>query len=250
LAALDHRHTHAFPARCRPPDARARVRARRCRAGFAAIQLIYFFTAGEDEVKCWTLRKGMKAPQAAGTIHTDFEKGFICAEVMAFEELKEAGTESAVKAKGRYRQEGKMYVVADGDVILFKFGWRVRARARRRSVWCGMNTRPCSCADAHAALCASPSGVQNVRDSLLLNVGCPSPAAPRDAWGGRRALRGSATQSVRLHLLAVFGGAWVEMDTLAHGRLGALCVCCYTHRLGIHSMGAVVSCASLHAASG
>jgi obg-like ATPase 1 len=92
------------------------------KTGFAAIQLIYFFTAGEDEVKCWTLRKGMKAPQAAGTIHTDFEKGFICAEVMAFEELKEAGTESAVKAKGRYRQEGKMYVVTDGDVILFKFG--------------------------------------------------------------------------------------------------------------------------------
>jgi obg-like ATPase 1 len=92
------------------------------KTGFAAIQLIYFFTAGEDEVKCWTLRKGMKAPQAAGTIHTDFEKGFICAEVMAFEELREAGSESAVKAKGRYRQEGKQYVVLDADVILFKFG--------------------------------------------------------------------------------------------------------------------------------
>lgn len=92
------------------------------KTGFAAIQLIYFFTAGEDEVKCWTLRKGMKAPQAAGTIHTDFEKGFICAEVMAFAELREAGSEAAVKAKGRYRQEGKMYVVNDGDVILFKFG--------------------------------------------------------------------------------------------------------------------------------
>ena len=92
------------------------------KTGFAAIQLIYFFTAGEDEVKCWTLRRGMKAPQAAGTIHTDFEKGFICAEVMAFEELREAGTEAAVKAKGRYRQEGKGYVVVDGDVILFKFG--------------------------------------------------------------------------------------------------------------------------------
>lgn len=92
------------------------------KTGFAAIQLIYFFTAGEDEVKCWTLRKGMKAPQAAGTIHTDFEKGFICAEVMGFEELREAGSEAAVKAKGRYRQEGKLYVVVDGDVILFKFG--------------------------------------------------------------------------------------------------------------------------------
>ena len=92
------------------------------KTGFAAIQLIYFFTAGEDEVKCWTLRRGMKAPQAAGTIHTDFEKGFICAEVMAFEELREAGSESAVKAKGRYRQEGKGYVMQDGDVTLFKFG--------------------------------------------------------------------------------------------------------------------------------
>ena len=92
------------------------------KTGFSAIQLIYFFTAGEDEVKCWTLRKGMKAPQAAGTIHTDFEKNFICAEVMAFGELKEAGTEAAVRAKGRYRQEGKGYVVEDGDVIFFKFG--------------------------------------------------------------------------------------------------------------------------------
>jgi len=90
------------------------------KTGFTAIQLIYFFTAGSDEVKCWTLRRGMKAPQAAGTIHTDFEKGFICAEVMAFEELREAGSEAEVKAKGRYRQEGKLYVVADGDVMLFK----------------------------------------------------------------------------------------------------------------------------------
>ena len=92
------------------------------KTGFSAIQLIYFFTAGEDEVKCWTLRKGMKAPQAAGTIHTDFEKHFMCAEVMAYAELHEAGTEAAVKAKGRYRQEGKGYVVDDGDVIFFKVG--------------------------------------------------------------------------------------------------------------------------------
>ena len=115
-----------------PPDERAAWSAAHAggesalpkiiKTGFAAIQLIYFFTAGEDEVKCWTLRRGMKAPQAAGTIHTDFEKGFICAEVMAFDELKEAGSEAAVKAKGRYRQEGKGYVVLDGDVILFKFG--------------------------------------------------------------------------------------------------------------------------------
>jgi ribosome-binding ATPase YchF (GTP1/OBG family) len=90
------------------------------KTGFAAIHLIYFFTAGEDECKCWTIRKGYKAPQAAGVIHGDFERGFICAEVMAYEELKEAGNEMAVKAKGRYRQEGKTYVVEDGDVIFFK----------------------------------------------------------------------------------------------------------------------------------
>ena len=91
------------------------------KTGFAAINLIYFFTAGPDEVKCWQIRKGCKAPQAAGAIHTDFEKGFICAEVMKFDELKELGSESAVKAKGGYRQEGKNYVVGDGDVIYFKF---------------------------------------------------------------------------------------------------------------------------------
>ena len=91
------------------------------RTGFAHIQLIYFFTAGEDEVKCWQVRKGCKAPQAAGAIHTDFERGFICAEVMHYEDLKELGTEAAVKAAGKYRQEGKLYTVLDGDVIYFKF---------------------------------------------------------------------------------------------------------------------------------
>ncbi|MEW5302457.1 MAG: hypothetical protein WDW36_005239 [Sanguina aurantia] len=91
-------------------------------AGFKAIHLIYFFTCGVDEVKCWQIRKGTKAPQAAGTIHTDFEKGFICAEVMKFEDLKELGSEVAAKAGGKYRQEGKNYTVEDGDVIFFKFG--------------------------------------------------------------------------------------------------------------------------------
>jgi len=91
------------------------------KTGFASINLIYFFTAGPDEVKCWQIRQGYKAPQAAGTIHTDFEKGFICAEVMRFDELKELGSENAVKAAGKYKQEGKNYVVGDGDVIYFKF---------------------------------------------------------------------------------------------------------------------------------
>ncbi|KAF3789732.1 Obg-like ATPase 1 [Nymphaea thermarum] len=91
------------------------------KTGFAAINLIYFFTAGPDEVKCWQIRRQTKAPQAAGAIHSDFERGFICAEVMKFEDLKELSSESAVKAAGKYRQEGKTYVVADGDIILFKF---------------------------------------------------------------------------------------------------------------------------------
>lgn len=89
--------------------------------GFKAIHLIYFFTAGHDEVRCWQIRKGAKAPQAAGHIHGDMERGFICAEVMKYDELKELGTEGAVKAAGKYRQEGKNYVVTDGDICYFKF---------------------------------------------------------------------------------------------------------------------------------
>ena len=91
------------------------------KTGFAAIHLIYFFTAGPDEVKCWQIRRGSKAPQAAGAIHTDFERGFICGEVMTFDDLKELGDEHAVKAAGKYRQQGKEYVVSDGDVIFFRF---------------------------------------------------------------------------------------------------------------------------------
>ena len=74
--------------------------------GYKALQLQYFFTAGPDEVKAWTIQKGSKAPQAAGRIHTDFEKGFIMAEVMKFDEYKEQGSETAVKAAGGYRQQG------------------------------------------------------------------------------------------------------------------------------------------------
>ncbi|CAA6668078.1 unnamed protein product [Spirodela intermedia] len=91
------------------------------KTGFSSINLIYFFTAGPDEVKCWQIRRQTKAPQAAGAIHSDFERGFICAEVMKFEDLKELGSEPAVKAAGKYRQEGKTYVVQDGDIIFFKF---------------------------------------------------------------------------------------------------------------------------------
>ncbi|KAI5636294.1 50S ribosome-binding GTPase domain-containing protein [Phthorimaea operculella] len=89
--------------------------------GYKALQLEYFFTAGADEVKAWTIQKGTKAPQAAGRIHTDFEKGFIMAEVMHFKDFKEEGTEAACKAAGKYRQQGRNYVVEDGDIIFFKF---------------------------------------------------------------------------------------------------------------------------------
>ncbi|XKL67600.1 hypothetical protein PGB90_003091 [Kerria lacca] len=89
--------------------------------GYKALQLQYFFTAGADEVKAWTIQKGTKAPQAAGKIHTDFEKGFIMAEVMKFDDFKTEGSENAVKAAGKYRQQGRNYVVEDGDIIYFKF---------------------------------------------------------------------------------------------------------------------------------
>jgi len=91
------------------------------KTGYHALELIHFFTCGEDEVKCWTIRAGTKAPQAAGVIHTDFERGFICAEVMKFVDFKELGSEGAVKAAGKLKQEGKNYVVQDGDIIFFKF---------------------------------------------------------------------------------------------------------------------------------
>lgn len=89
--------------------------------GYKALQLEYFFTSGADEVKAWTIQKGTKAPQAAGRIHTDFEKGFIMAEVMHFVDFKEEGTETACKAAGKYRQQGRNYLVEDGDIIFFKF---------------------------------------------------------------------------------------------------------------------------------
>jgi len=91
------------------------------KSGFNLLQLQYFFTGGKDEVKAWTIQKGTKAPGAAGKIHTDFEKGFIMAEVMKFDDFKEFGSESAVKSNGKYKQEGKNYTVCDGDIIFFKF---------------------------------------------------------------------------------------------------------------------------------
>ena len=88
---------------------------------YHTLQLIHFYTCGADEVKCWTIRKGWKAPQAAGTIHTDFERGFIKAEVYSYADWKSLGGVDKVKEAGKYRTEGKEYVVNDGDIIFFKF---------------------------------------------------------------------------------------------------------------------------------
>ena len=89
--------------------------------GYALLGLISFLTAGKDEVRAWTITKGTKAPQAAGKIHTDFEKGFIRAEVVSFDDLMACGTMAGAKEKGLVRLEGKEYVVQDGDIILFRF---------------------------------------------------------------------------------------------------------------------------------
>lgn len=94
---------------------------RMIRAGYDLLGLITYFTAGEKEVRAWTITKGTKAPQAAGKIHTDFEKGFIRAEVFHYDDLMKLKTEQAVKAAGLLRSEGKEYVVKDGDIMLFRF---------------------------------------------------------------------------------------------------------------------------------
>jgi obg-like ATPase 1 len=78
-------------------------------SGYNSLDLIRYFTCGPGEVRAWTIRKGTKAPQAAGVIHSDFENKFVCGEIMAYEDLKEYGSESAVKAAGKLRQQGKPY---------------------------------------------------------------------------------------------------------------------------------------------
>ncbi|MGE0299479.1 redox-regulated ATPase YchF [Pseudonocardia sp.] len=90
-------------------------------AGFATLGLQTYLTAGPKEARAWTIRKGTTAPQAAGVIHTDFERGFIKAEIVSFDDLVEAGSMAAAKAAGKVRMEGKDYVMADGDVVEFRF---------------------------------------------------------------------------------------------------------------------------------
>ena len=91
------------------------------RASYNLLGLISYLTAGPTESRAWTITKGTKAPQAAGKIHSDFERGFIKAEVVAYDDLISSGSMAAAKEKGLVRQEGKEYVMKDGDVVLFKF---------------------------------------------------------------------------------------------------------------------------------
>lgn len=101
------------------------VLPRTVKVGYKVLNLQYFFTAGETEVRCWTIPAGCCAPEAAGAIHSDFERGFIKAEVVAYEDFKELSkgqkSMAAVKAAGKYRQEGKNYVMQDGDIVHFMF---------------------------------------------------------------------------------------------------------------------------------
>ncbi len=90
-------------------------------ASYSLLGLMSFLTAGKDEVRAWTIRKGTRAPQAAGKIHTDFERGFIRAEVVNFDDLMACGSMTAAKEKGLVRSEGKEYVMQDGDIVLFRF---------------------------------------------------------------------------------------------------------------------------------
>jgi ribosome-binding ATPase len=91
------------------------------RAGYRLLDLISYFTAGEKEVRAWTIRRGTRAPQAAGEIHTDFERGFIRAETIAWSDFEAAGSQKAARDQGLMRSEGKDYAVQDGDILLFRF---------------------------------------------------------------------------------------------------------------------------------
>jgi hypothetical protein len=95
--------------------------ARVIRAGYHLLDLITFFTSGPKETRAWTVVRGAKAPQAAGVIHTDFERGFIRAETISFEDFIELNGEQGAKDAGKMRQEGKEYLTRDGDIMLFRF---------------------------------------------------------------------------------------------------------------------------------
>ena len=91
------------------------------KSSYKLLGLSTYLTAGKDEVRAWTYKQGMKAPECAGIIHTDFERGFIKAEIMSYEDLKKYGDENKVKEAGRLRLEGKDYIMQDGDICHFRF---------------------------------------------------------------------------------------------------------------------------------
>ena len=118
LAELDEEEQEAFLEEMGITDAGLE---RLINAAYKELGLITFFTTGPKETRAWTVRKGAKAPEAAGKIHTDFERGFIRAETISYEDFVNCGSEKAAREAGKLRQEGKEYVVQDGDVILFRF---------------------------------------------------------------------------------------------------------------------------------
>lgn len=101
------------------------------KSGYDALDLIRYFTAGPDEVRAWSIRRGVKAPQAAGVIHSDFENKFVCGEIMAFNDLKEAGSENACRANGKLVQKGKTYEMVDGDIAQYVLTYETNHTAGR-----------------------------------------------------------------------------------------------------------------------
>ena len=94
---------------------------RMIKESYSLLGLMSFLTAGKKEVRAWTIKKGTKAPQAAGVIHTDFERGFIRAEIVKYDDLMRVGSMNAAKEEGLIRSEGKEYIMQDGDIVVFRF---------------------------------------------------------------------------------------------------------------------------------
>lgn len=119
LDATDRGEREKFLAEC---EGATSMLPRIIHAGYEVLDLIHYFTSGADEVKCWTVRQGVSCPEAAGVIHTDFQKNFISADVTPFKDFKELGSEQKCKDAGKTRQQGRTYIVQDGDIMFFKIG--------------------------------------------------------------------------------------------------------------------------------